>query len=81
LSKARSLACRVNARLKLSRSQRTSMNRLRRFRSDEVGATAVEYGLIAALIVVAIIAGLNLFATNAIGMFAYIDTSITTAMR
>jgi pilus assembly protein Flp/PilA len=57
------------------------MNRLKRFRSDDEGATAVEYGLIAALIVVAIIGALNLFAANAVGMFAYINTSITAAMR
>ena len=57
------------------------MNRLRRFWSDEAAATAIEYGLLAALIVVAIIGGLKLFATNAVSMFAYIDTSITSAMR
>jgi len=57
------------------------MNRLRRFWSDEAAATAIEYGLIAALVVVVIISGLKLFATNAVSMFAYIDTSITSAMR
>lgn len=33
------------------------INLLKRFKNDESGATAIEYGLIAALIAVAIIAG------------------------
>lgn len=57
------------------------MKRFRRLWSDEAGATAVEYGLIATLIVVAIIGGLNLFATNAVTMFGYINSAISTAMR
>ncbi len=37
---------------------------LKRFVADESGATAIEYGLIAALIAVAIIAAVSLVGTN-----------------
>ena len=39
---------------------RTKKNLFNRFRKDESGATAIEYGLIAALIALAIISGLQL---------------------
>ena len=40
------------------------MNLFSRFIRDESGATAIEYGLIAALIAVAIIAAVELVGTN-----------------
>jgi pilus assembly protein Flp/PilA len=40
------------------------MKRLIRFLKEEEGVTAIEYGLIAALIAVAIIAGVTLVGTN-----------------
>ena len=39
-------------------------NLVSRFIKDESGATAIEYGLIAALIAVVIIAGVSLLGTN-----------------
>lgn len=42
---------------------------LSRFAQDESGATAIEYGLIAALIGVAIVAGAGLVGTNLNSMF------------
>jgi pilus assembly protein Flp/PilA len=42
---------------------------LARFAQDESGATAIEYGLIAALIGVAIVAGAGLVGTNLNTMF------------
>lgn len=42
---------------------------LSRFAQDEFGATAIEYGLIAALIGVAIVAGAGLVGTNLNSMF------------
>ena len=57
------------------------MKRFRHFWSEEAGATAIEYGLIATLIVVAIIGGLNLFASNAVTMFGHINTAISSVMR
>ncbi len=40
------------------------------------GATAVEYGLIVSLLVIAIIASLNTFANEAIGMWGRVDTAV-----
>ena len=40
-------------------------NLFKRFANDESGATAIEYGLIAALIAVAIIGGVTALGTNA----------------
>jgi pilus assembly protein Flp/PilA len=40
------------------------MSTLRRFMKDETGATAIEYGLIASLIALAIVAGVTAFADS-----------------
>ncbi|MEO1252375.1 MAG: Flp family type IVb pilin [Pseudomonadota bacterium] len=42
---------------------------IQRFKADEDGATAIEYGLIAALIAVAIIAAVRTLGTNLSGTF------------
>lgn len=47
-----------------------------RFMNDESGATAIEYGLIAALIAVAIIAGATTLGTTLNAKFASIATSV-----
>jgi len=52
---------------------------LSRFVKDESGATAVEYGLIAALIAVAIIAGATALGKNLNTVFTNISTKVTTA--
>lgn len=48
------------------------MERLKRFLKDEDGVTAIEYGLIAALIAVAIIAAVGFIGTNLSSIFEYI---------
>ena len=48
----------------------------RRLRKDEGGATAIEYGLIAALIAVIIIAAITLVGTDLSNMFNTISNSI-----
>jgi pilus assembly protein Flp/PilA len=48
------------------------------FLRDESGATAIEYGLIAAGIAVAIIAAVNTLGTTLKGTFSTINTSIGT---
>jgi pilus assembly protein Flp/PilA len=48
-----------------------------RFVKDESGATAIEYGLIAALVSVAIIAALQALGTQLTATF----TSVTTALQ
>jgi pilus assembly protein Flp/PilA len=51
-------------------------NLLRRFRKDESGATAIEYGLIAALVAVAIIAALQLVGGSLTNTFTGVSTAI-----
>jgi pilus assembly protein Flp/PilA len=52
-----------------------------RLTRDESGATAVEYGLIVALIFLAIIGGLSTFATNENTMYTSISNAIGGATR
>ena len=51
-------------------------NLLVRFLNDESGATAIEYGLIAAGISIAIIAAVNGLGTNLNAKFTSINTSL-----
>ena len=50
----------------------------KQFARDEEGVTAIEYGLIAALIAVVIIAGVTLVGTNLNALFTFISTKLTT---
>jgi len=50
-----------------------------RFAKDEAGATAIEYGLIAALIAVVIIGALQLLGTNISNAFDSIATAVSGA--
>lgn len=50
-----------------------------RYLSDESGATAIEYGLIAALIAVALIVGARTFATAVNGLFTDVNGEMSTA--
>lgn len=52
---------------------------LMNFAKDESGATAIEYGLIAALIAVAIIAGAGMIGSQLNAKFAMISTTISGA--
>jgi pilus assembly protein Flp/PilA len=52
-------------------------NIVKRFVKDESGATAIEYGLIASLIGVAIIAGASALGTSLNSTFNAISTKIT----
>lgn len=53
------------------------MERLKRFLKDEDGVTAIEYGLIAALIAVAIIAAITAVGSNLSTIFNYIAGKLT----
>lgn len=53
---------------------------MRTLRADDRGATAVEYGLIAALIVVAMIGGLNALGGGANGMWGKINNVVQNYM-
>lgn len=48
------------------------MNALRRFYREEEGVTAIEYGLIASLVALAIIVGATALGTKLNDMFTYI---------
>ena len=49
---------------------------LRRLLSDQGGATAIEYGLIAALIVVAMVGALSNLGGGAMGMWTRINNAV-----
>ena len=49
---------------------------IRRFFKDESGATAIEYGLLAALIAVACIVALEAMGTSLSGMFEGVKTKL-----
>lgn len=57
------------------------MTRLLRLAQDERAATAIEYGLIVALIAVAIIGSLNFFAGETIGMWDHVSNSLDNAIQ
>lgn len=52
------------------------MTKFKQFLADESGATAIEYGLIAAGIALAIIAVVNGLGSNIKGKFTSINTSL-----
>ena len=53
---------------------------MQRFVSDDSGATAIEYGLIAALMAVGCIAAFAAFGGSLSGLFAYVRDESTNAM-
>ncbi|QLF68544.1 Flp family type IVb pilin [Peteryoungia desertarenae] len=55
------------------------MQVFKRFLKDEGGATAIEYGLIAALISVALISGLGAFTGSLGNVFSTIENAIVSA--
>lgn len=50
---------------------------LERLAKDESGATAIEYGLIVALIFLAIITSVQLFASNVTARFNEVDAAVS----
>ncbi len=57
------------------------MNMIARFANDESGATAIEYGLIALLISVAIITSVTLVGTKLSALFTSIAGSLTVVAK
>lgn len=53
------------------------MNLFKKFAADESGATAIEYGLIAALMAVIVIAAVSLLGPSLTGTFTDISTSLS----
>ena len=54
---------------------------MRRLRSDKRGATAIEYGLIAALIAVAAIGGMSSLGGGSNGMWGKLDNKVAESMN
>jgi len=52
-----------------------------RFLSDDEGATAIEYGLIAALLTIVMIAGLSALGGGTSGMWGRVQTQVGNAMQ
>jgi len=52
------------------------MTTIKKFLSNESGATAIEYGLIAALVGVAIIAGVTTLGTKLSGTFSNVSAKL-----
>ena len=53
----------------------------RKLRNHEIGATAIEYGLIAGLVSVAIITGLQMAHSSMISVFDYISTNVVEGLQ
>ena len=51
---------------------------LRRFWNDESGASSIEYGLVAVVVSVGIIVGVQAFSTSLSDLWNYTATNITT---
>ena len=56
------------------------MTRILRLIQDDRGATAIEYGLIVALISIAIVGGLNYFASETMSMWTNVSTTMDNAI-
>jgi pilus assembly protein Flp/PilA len=57
-------------------NKRLIMHNLKRFLNDEAGATAIEYGLIAALVAVVIITGITAVGTKLSTTLTNVSTSL-----
>ncbi len=67
-------------KLALQRKGNLAMDIFVRFLEDETGATAIEYGLIASLIGVSILIGLNDFGSATGNLYDKIETAIVGAI-
>lgn len=63
------------------RQGRSNMNILTRFLKDESGATAIEYGLIAALISVGIVAGVTSMGSSLQSVFTKLGGKLDAAVK
>lgn len=54
------------------------LSAVQQFANDEQGITAIEYGLIAALMATVIVVGFGLIKTNLSTVLTYISTNLTT---
>ena len=66
-------------RVNYNQEQELEMNKVLRFLKDKSGATAIEYGLIAALISITIVAGANIAGPALDDLFTTIGTTVEAA--
>jgi pilus assembly protein Flp/PilA len=66
-------------RVNYNQEQELEMNKVLRFLKDKSGATAIEYGLIAALISITIVAGANIAGPALDELFTTIGTTVDAA--
>jgi len=57
------------------------MTTIGKFLRDEAGATAIEYGLIAALVSVAAIGALSALGGSLQGIFSFVSTTLDSALQ
>ena len=69
----------VRAKENSSRPQPEMTKMIAKFFNDESGATAIEYGLIAALVAVVIITGLTALGTSLNAKFNTVSTTVNAA--
>jgi pilus assembly protein Flp/PilA len=55
------------------------VRRIRRFARDDHGATAIEYGLILALIFLAMVGSVQLFSTQVVGTLNHVSDKVANA--
>ena len=63
------------------REHQTMFTKIRKFFSDDSGATAIEYGLIAALVSVAAITALGAMGNSLSNMFSFVGGELDTAVQ
>lgn len=56
------------------------MQTLKRFAKSENGATAIEYGLISALVAVAVVGGMNSLGDSMLAMYDLITSTVVAAL-
>ena len=70
------MRCRLVVSTPQSKRERIMMSITKKFLKDESGATAIEYGLIAALIAVAIVGALTTLGTGLTGLFGRVNSDL-----
>lgn len=71
--------CGICSEADAPRKKAVTMSLFPRFRDDERGATAIEYGLIAGIIAIAIVAGASIFTSRTAEVFQIIGTAMEAA--
>jgi pilus assembly protein Flp/PilA len=63
---------------RIKRQEFTVRRLISRFIADQSGATAIEYGLIAAFLSITIVATVNSLGSSLVGKYTAVDSALTT---